>query len=485
MGQELLKILVDGINYKTTKPQKILVDFSSPNIAKELHVGHLRSTIIGDTTSKIFEFMGNEVLRINHIGDWGTQFGMLTASLFDTYPDFMEKKPNLGELTVFYKKSKEKFDSDEAFKKKSHENVVKLQSGDPKITEAWKYLCDLSRKEFQLIYDRLDIKIQEMGESFYNPFIPSTIKYLEDKGIIKIDKGAKVIFVPGQKTPLMAQKSDGGYSYDSTDLAAIRYRFLDIKCDRIIYITDIGQELHFKLIFGAAEMAGWHVPPKTRTDHMGFGLVLGEDGKRIKTREGKSERFMDLLDEAVVQASAQLAERKKEGSSIAGLSEEELKDSAERIGMASIKYFDLRQNRISNYPFSYKKMLDSKGDTALYLLYAYARLDSILRKAGIDQTKAQEIAKTTKINIAHEKERKLAIEILQFPEVLDLFTEELLPHKLCTLLYNIASYVGEFYENCKVIGTPEQDSRLMLIATSLKMMKCIFYLLGIEPLTKI
>jgi arginyl-tRNA synthetase len=485
MEEELAKILMNGISYKTVKPEKILVDFSSPNIAKELHVGHLRSTIIGDTTCKIFEFMGNEVLRVNHIGDWGTQFGMLTASLFDNYPDFMEKKPNLEELKLFYQKSKERFDSDEEFKKRSHENVVKLQSGDPKITEAWKYLCDLSRKEFQLIYDRLDIKIEEFGESFYNPFIPSTIKYLEDKGIIKMDKGAKVIFVPKQKTPLIAQKSDGGYSYDSTDLAAIRYRFLDLKCDRLIYVTDIGQELHFKLIFEAAKLAGWSVPPKTRTDHMGFGLILGEGGKKIKTREGKSEKLMDLLDEATTQESCQLIERKKESSVIASLSEEELKDSAERIGMASIKYFDLKQNRISNYSFSYKKMLDPKGDTALYLLYAYARLDSILRKVGIDQAKAQEMAKTNKIKITHEKERKLTIEILQFAEILDVFTEELLPHKLCTLIYNIASYVGEFYENCKVIGSPEQDSRLMLIAASLKMMKCIFNLLGIEPLSKI
>lgn len=481
----MTKILVDGISYKSPNPQKILVDFSSPNIAKELHVGHLRSTIIGDTVCRIFEFMGNEVLRINHIGDWGTQFGMLTASLFDSYPDFMEKKPNLGELKAFYQKSKEKFDTDEEFKKKSHENVVKLQSGDPKITEAWKYLCELSRKECQMIYDRLNIKIKEVGESFYNSFIPDTIKFLEERKIITIDKGAKVIFVPTQKTPLIAEKTDGGYSYDSTDLAAIRYRFLDLKCDRLIYVTDIGQELHFKLIFEAAKLAGWHVPPKTRADHIGFGLVLGEDGKKIKTREGKSEKLMDLLDEAVTQATIQLTERKKESTSIASLSEEEFKESAECIGMSSIKYFDLKQNRVSNYPFSYKKMLDPKGDTALYLLYAYARLDSILRKAGIDQVKAVDLAKTSKIKVAHEKERRLAFEILQFPEVLDAFTEELLPHKLCTLIYNIASYVGEFYENCKVIGTPEQDSRLMLIATSLKIMKCILNLLGIEPLSKI
>ena len=478
-------MLTDGIIYKTTEPRRVLVDFSSPNIAKELHVGHLRSTIIGDTTCKIFEFMGNEVYRINHVGDWGTQFGMLTASLYDSYPDFLEKKPNLGELKEFYQKSKERFDKDEEFKKTSHENVVKLQAGDPKITEAWKYLCELSRNEFQLIYDRLNIKLKEVGESFYNPFIPSTIAFLEEKGLVKIDKGAKVIFIPKQKIPLMVQKSDGGYSYDSTDMAAVRYRLIDLKCDRVIYVTDIGQQLHFVLIFEAAKMAGWHVAPKTRLDHVGFGLVLGEDGKKIKTREGKSEKFMDLLDEAVKQAYDQLLERKKESAAISLLSETELKESAERIGMASIKYFDLKQNRISNYPFSYKKMLDPKGDTALYLLYAYARLDSILRKAGLDLEKAQELAKTAAIKITHEKERKLAFEIIQFPDVLDLFCEELYPNKLCSLIYNIAAYVGEFYESCKVIGTPEQDSRLMLIAVSLKMMKCILNLLGIEPLSKI
>ncbi len=485
MENELMNILKNGVTYKAPAKQKILVDFSSPNIAKELHVGHLRSTIIGDATCRIFEFLGHEVLRINHVGDWGTQFGMLTAALFDAYPDFMEKKPNLGELKVFYQKAKERFDKDEDFKKRSHQNVVLLQGGDPKITAAWKYLCDLSRQEFQRIYDRLDIQIKEVGESFYNPFIPPTIKALEDKGIVKVDKGAKVIFVPKQKTPLIVQKSDGGYSYDSTDITAIWYRLTQLNCDRLIYVTDIGQQLHFTLVFEAAKMAGWHVPPKTRADHMGFGLVLGEDGKKIKTREGKSEKLMDLLDEAVDRAHEQLVARSKETASISTLSEAELKASAERIGMASIKYFDLKQNRVSNYPFSYEKMLDPKGDTALYLMYAYARLESILRKAGIDQPKLQELIAKSKITITHEKERKLVFKMMQFPEVIDGFLEDLLPNKLCELVHDIAVYVGEFYESCKVIGSPEQDSRLLLIAASLKMMKCILNLLGIEPLSKI
>eukprot|EP01022_Parablepharisma_sp_SALTPOND_P017954 TRINITY_DN2920_c0_g1_i1.p2 TRINITY_DN2920_c0_g1~~TRINITY_DN2920_c0_g1_i1.p2 ORF type:complete len:621 (-),score=87.04 TRINITY_DN2920_c0_g1_i1:56-1918(-) len=485
LEEELMKILKSGVSYQAPAKQRILVDFSSPNIAKELHVGHLRSTIIGDATCRIFEFLGHEVLRVNHVGDWGTQFGMLTAALFDAYPDFMEKKPNLGELKTFYQNAKERFDKDEEFKKKSHQNVVLLQSGDPKVTAAWKYLCDLSRQEFQRIYDRLDIKIKEVGESFYNPFIPPTIKMLEDKGIVKIDKGAKVIFIPKQKIPLIVQKSDGGYSYDSTDIAAIWYRITQLKCERLIYVTDIGQQLHFNLVFEAAKMAGWHTPPKTRTDHMGFGLVLGEGGKKIKTREGKSEKLMDLLDEATKKAYEQLVIRSKETASISGSTDAELKDSAERIGMASIKYFDLKQNRVSNYAFSYDKMLDPKGDTALYLLYAYARLESILRKAGADQAKLQELIEKSKIVIGHEKERKLAFEIMQFPDVIDGFVEDLYPNKLCALVYDIAVYVGEFYENCKVIGSPEQDSRILLIAASLKMMKCILNLLGIEPLSKI
>ena len=480
-----MKILANGVVYKSPVKQRILVDFSSPNIAKELHVGHLRSTIIGDAICRILEFLGHDVLRINHVGDWGTQFGMLTAALADSYPDFIEKKPNLGELKTFYQASKAKFDKDEDFKKRSHQNVVLLQSGDPKVTAAWNYLCDLSRQEFQKIYDRLDIKIKEMGESFYNPFIPSAVKMLEDMGIVKVDKGAKVIFIPKQKIPLIVTKSDGAYSYDSTDIAAIWYRITQLKCDRMIYVTDIGQQLHFTLVFEAAKLAGWHVPPKTRTDHMGFGLVLGEDGGKIKTREGKSEKLMDLLDEASNQAYNGLVERSKEIKSVTYSNDAEMKAAAERIGMACIKYFDLKQNRVSNYRFSYDKMLDPKGDTALYLMYAYARLESILRKAGLDPVKTQELVAKTKISITHEKERKLAFEIMQFPEVMETVIEDLFPNRLCALVYNISVYVGEFYENCKVIGSPEQDSRLLLIMASLKMMKCILNLLGIDPLSKI
>jgi len=485
LEEELMRILKEGVTYKAATKQKVLVDFSSPNIAKELHVGHLRSTIIGDATCNVLEFLGHEVLRTNHVGDWGTQFGMLTAALYDAYPDFMEKKPNLGELKTFYQAAKARFDKDEEFKKKSHENVVLLQSGDPKITTAWKYLCDLSRQEFQRIYDRLNIKIKEVGESFYNPFIPPTIKLLEDKGFVKVDKGAKIIQIPKQKTPLIVQKSDGGFSYDSTDIAAIWYRFTQLKCERLIYVTDIGQELHFHLVFEAAKMAGWHTPPKTRADHMGFGLVLGEEGKKIKTREGKSVMLMELLDEAVKQAYEQLVIRQKETQSITALSEAELKESAEKIGMASVKYFDLKQNRVSNYAFSFKRMLDPKGDTALYLLYAYARQESILRKAGIDPAKLTDLITKTKISLTHEKERKLAFEIMSFPEIIDGFLEDLFPNKLCAMVYNIAVAFGEFYENCKVIGSPEQDSRLLLIAANLKMMKCLLNLLGIEPLQRI
>jgi arginyl-tRNA synthetase len=314
LQQELMKILQNPIIYKNQQKEKILIDFSSPNIAKELHVGHLRSTIIGDCACRIFEFLGQEVLRTNHVGDWGTQFGMLTAALYEKYPDFLEKKPNLGELKTFYQDSKKKFDEDENFKKKSRDNVVLLQSGDPKITEAWRYICDISRKDFQQIYDRLDIKIKEVGESFYNPLIKPAIEQLEKKGLVILDKGAKIIRIPKQKMPLIVVKSDGGFNYDSTDIAAINYRLNELKCDRLIYVTDIGQQLHFNLIFEAAKMAGWHIPPKTKTYHMGFGLVLGDKGKKIATRSGSSEKLMDLLDEAVKQAFEHMQERKKEAA---------------------------------------------------------------------------------------------------------------------------------------------------------------------------
>lgn len=367
--------------------------------------------------------------------------------------------------------------------------MVLLQGGDPKVVQAWQYLCDLSRVEFEKIYKRLNITIKEVGESFYNPLIKPTIQKLEECKLVEVSDGAKIIRCKGKKAPLIIQKKDGGYNYDSTDMAAINYRLNELKCDRLVYITDVGQQTHFEMVFDAATRAGWLNPKVHRVSHMGFGLVLGEGGKKIKTRSGDADKLMDLLDEATHQAEEQLVARNKElAGTEAGahaLAGPELKEAAEKIGMASIKYFDLKQNRVSNYTFSYERMLDPKGDTALYLLYAYARMSSILKKVGLDAAKTQELIGKAKITLTHPKERSLAFEILKFPDTIDAFSEELAPNKLCDLVHEIAVNVGEFYENCKVIGQAEQDSRLLLIEVSLRMMKTIMSLLGIEPLSKL
>ena len=309
------------------KKQRVLVDFSSPNIAKNMHVGHLRSTIQGDSICRIFEFLGYDVERVNHVGDWGTQFGMLIAELDDTFPDFINQQPEVSDLAEFYQRSKKRFDTEEDFKARAHKNVVKLQSGDEHCTQGWKMLCDLSRLEFQKIYDRLNIELKEVGESFYNPMLRGMIDELLERKIAVENDGAICIFVPKNKVPLIIQKSDGGFNYDTTDMAALRYRVNERKADRVIYVTDIGQEFHFKLVFLGGEVAGYYDPKKTKLDHMPFGMVLqeseaeGADGKvekkveKIKTREGKSVKLIELLDEAKNRALKMFEERLQEEGS--------------------------------------------------------------------------------------------------------------------------------------------------------------------------
>lgn len=257
--------------------QRVLVDFSSPNIAKNMHVGHLRSTIQGDSVCRIFEMLGYKVDRVNHVGDWGTQFGMLIAELDDNFPDFVNNQPNISDLQTFYQAAKKRFDADEEFKARAHANVVKLQGGDEHCIQGWKILCELSRIEFQKIYNRLDITLEEVGESFYNKFLPGIVEELIENKVAQEDKGAICVFVPKQKTPLIIRKSDGGFNYDTTDLAALRYRAQELKASRVIYVTDIGQELHFKLVFAGGEKAGFVNPKETKLDHMVFGMVCSEE----------------------------------------------------------------------------------------------------------------------------------------------------------------------------------------------------------------
>ncbi|OII78294.1 arginyl-tRNA synthetase family protein [Cryptosporidium andersoni] len=475
------------------KKPKVLVDFSSPNIAKEMHVGHLRSTIIGDTICRIFEYLGYEVLRINHVGDWGTQFGMLIEYLKEQYPDYTANIPEISDLQEFYRSAKKKFDQDPEFKLRSQKSVVKLQGGDPTARAAWKKICEISRTEFQKVYDRLNIHIEEYGESFYNDLIPEVILKMKEKGIIQLDDGAQCIFTSINNIPLMAVKSDGGYGYDSTDLAAIYYRLKEIRADWVIYITDSGQEEHFLKIFEAAKIMEWHNPPKTRLDFVGFGVIQGEDGKKFKTRSGDTVKLVELLDEAVTRAYNELINRRLQNAKVNENTEyedDDLKEMAKKIGYAAVKYFDMKQNRLTNYKFSFDRMLDPKGNTAVYLLYAYARICAIFRRSGLnlDNKSDIEILSSYSINIQQSEERLIALKIIRFPEVFDGIIVDLHINRLTEYCYELCELVAQFYTSCRILDCNDSEirqSRLALCFIIKKVLLVTLNLLGIEPLEKI
>lgn len=461
--------------------QRIIVEFSSPNIAKELHVGHLRSTIIGDCLARVFEFLGHDVLRLNHIGDWGTQFGMLITYMREHVPEVLEgkKQTDLVSLMQWYRASKKCFDEDPEFKKRSQLQVVKLQGGDEVALASWTMICDISRKAFQEIYQLLDVKITERGESFYNPFLASTVADLEKRGMVTISDGAKCIYLEGfvgrddTPLPMIIQKSDGGYNYDTTDMAAIRHRIEVEKADRIIIVTDAGQSLHFQMVFKAAEKAGYLDPKKVRVDHVPFGVVLGADGTKFKTRSGDTEKLADLLYEAVKQAKVILHERLPE------LSEKELTHTAEVLGIDAVKYADLSSHRIKDYMFSYDRMLRFEGNTAAFLLYAYVRIQSIKRKVG------KEIASLkSRIVLEHPSEIDLALHLRRFGEILESVAEELLPNRLAEYLYTLAEKFHAFFRDCRVEGTPEEDSRLLLCEAAGRILHQGLQILGLKTLEK-
>jgi len=472
-----------------------VVDFSSPNIAKEMHVGHLRSTIIGEAVCRILEFVGYHVHRTNHVGDWGTQFGMLIQYLKEEYPEVATSSddaqlPNITDLTVFYKNAKQRFDDSPDFKKTAQTNVVALQSGDAECLKIWKMLCDVSRQEFQKVYTRLDVTLEEKGESFYNDRIPPVIEEFNAAGLVSIEEGgAKCVFVDGMTVPVMLQKSDGGFGYDSTDMAALKYRLQEVHALRIIVITDFSQADHFKLCFGAARKIGWVNDKKHRLDHIGFGTVMGEDGKRFKTRSGDTVRLVDLLDEAVQRMEDNLKGRIEEGK--ANITMEEVHEVAEAIGYGAVKYFDLRRNPTSNYKFSYDQMLDTKGNTAVYLLYARVRLESICAKAkaehGVD---VEELVKAcaageSLMAVEHESERNLVLNLHLFADMMETTLEDLLPYHICEYVYNVSIAASDFVTQCKVLGSPEMKSRLLLCHATIVAMHQCFDLLGIRHVKRI
>mmetsp|Transcript_8331 Transcript_8331/g.13990 ORF Transcript_8331/g.13990 Transcript_8331/m.13990 type:complete len:641 (-) Transcript_8331:266-2188(-) len=485
-------LIVDGVLPPPAEKKEVVVDFSSPNVAKEMHVGHLRSTIIGDTICRLLEFCGHHVHRVNHVGDWGTQFGMLIGHLKNVFPDYATKPPPIADLQQFYRDAKKAFDDSEDFKKVAHEEVVRLQGGDGASRFAWRAICEVSRREFEKIYSRLEVSLHEVGESYYNEYIPAVVNHLEEIGLVSVSGGAKVIFPPNTKheNPLMVVKSDGGYGYDSTDMAAIWYRLFELKADWLVYVTDAGQGPHFELIFEAARAAGW--VGAQRLDHTPFGMVCGEDGKKYKTRSGDVVRLVDLLDEAVERMYQGMKERAAEAlaqsseggkANVASMSDEQMREAARVLGYGAVKYADLKGNRVSDYRFSYDRMLDPKGNTAVYLLYAGARISSVLRNAPV--TPDELLARGAPLVLSNEHELELARAMLRFPEVLEEAVHTLLPNTLCEYVYNLCVTFSKFWNNCKVIGVPEQDSRILIIAGLERVMRKSFELLGLGYLERI
>lgn len=465
------------------KKQKIIVEFSSPNIAKELHVGHLRSTIIGDAIARLFEFLGHDVLRLNHIGDWGTQFGMLIAYMQEAVPEVLrgDVQTDLIELMHWYKESKKRFDEDLEFKKRAQLQVVELQSGNPEARAAWQTICEISRKAFNEIYALLDVHLNERGESFYNPYLKELVDELDKKGLITISNGAKCIFLEGFESregaplPMIVQKSDGGYNYDTTDMAAMRHRIEVEKADRIIILTDAGQSLHFAMLAKASEKAGYLNPENVRFDHVPFGVVLGPDGKKFKTRSGQTEKLIDLLLEAVTHAKKILKER------LPNLTESELNHSAQILGIDAVKYADLSSHRIKDYLFSYERMLKLDGNTAAFLLYAYVRIQGIKRKVG---KAISDVMQRAKVVLEHESEIALALHLRQFGEILDAMSKDLLPNRLCDYLYELAEKFHAFFRDCRVEGVPQEESRLLLCEAASRILEKGLHLLGLKTLDR-
>ena len=501
LGVPLAGAAAAGIQAPPPPAKPVIVDFSSPNIAKEMHVGHLRSTIIGDCLARVLAFRGHAVLRLNHVGDWGTQFGMLITHLKQVAPEALTTADavDLGDLVAFYRQAKQRFDEDEAFQTTAREEVVKLQGGDPVSLKAWGMLCDQSRREFQKIYDRLDIRLSERGESFYNPYLAAVVADLEATDLLVTDDGARCVFLEGvsgkegKPLPVIVQKSDGGFNYATTDLAAIRYRFAAAPAGdgarRVIYVTDAGQASHFAGVFQVARRAGW-IPDDGRLEHVPFGLVQGEDGKKLKTRAGDTVRLKDLLDEAVDRADADLRRRLAEE----GRHEDEafIRHVATTVGLAAVKYADLSQNRTTNYQFSFDRMLALQGNTAPYLLYAVVRIAGIARKgveaAGADALGSDpgEYGGDAALVFSEPQEWALVRHLLGFDAVIAEVEEELLPNRLCTYLFELSQVFNRFYDHVPVLKAPPEAraSRLALCRLTADTLKLGLGLLGIPTLER-
>jgi arginyl-tRNA synthetase len=470
---------------RASRSLSIVIDYSCPNVAKEMHVGHLRSTIIGDALARILSFQGHRVTRQNHLGDWGTQFGMLIEYMLQCGAANSSDDWTVSDLNELYQTAKREFDRDEQFADRARRRVVDLQSHDPETIALWRVLVEESYRHFAEIYQRLGVLLQPddvRGESFYNDRLPGLVEDLSRAGLLKRSEEADVVFLPGhvkrggEPLPLIVRKSDGGFLYASTDLAAIRYRVEELAADRIIYVTDARQAQHFAMVFDTARLAGW-ASADMRLDHARFGAILGPDRKPFKTREGGVIRLVDVLDEAERRAFDIVSQKS------ASLSEEDRTGIARAVGIGALKYADLSNDLIKDYVFDWDRMLSFEGNTAPYLQNAHVRIRSIFRKAGVEP------GAVPPGSVAAEApaERALALRLLQFPGTIALVGDSLQPHHLCTYLFELASEFHRFFEQCPVLRAPEPDlreSRLRLCGLVAGTLATGLRLLGIEPIGK-
>lgn len=466
------------------KKETIVADYSSPNVAKEMHVGHLRSTIIGDSVVRTLEFLGHNVIRANHVGDWGTQFGMLIAYL-EKMENEHASEMELSDLEAFYRAAKEHYDNDSAFAEKARGYVVKLQSGDEYCRTMWKKLVDITMQQNQHNYDRLNVTLSQkdvMGESLYNPMLPDIVADLVSKKLAVEDDGALVVYLDefknkdGDPMGVIVQKKDGGFLYTTTDIAAAKYRYETLKADRALVFSDTRQSQHMQQAWLITRKAGY-VPAHFQLEHKNFGMMLGKDGKPFKTRSGGTVKLADLLDEAVERAEKLINEKST------ALSPEEKAAVVEAVAIGSVKYADLSKNRTTDYVFDWDNMLSFEGNTAPYMQYAYTRIRSIFSKANL----TTEQLNSAEIKLIDEKERALAIKLLQFEEAIQQVAKEGSPHILCAYLYELAGVFSSFYEHCPILNNEEESiklSRLKLALLTEKTLKQGLDLLGIKTVEK-
>lgn len=476
-------LVLPRLGVSSVTPETVVIDYSAPNVAKEMHVGHVRSTIIGDAAVRTLEFLGHHVIRANHVGDWGTQFGMLIA--------YLEKQQNehhediaLADLEAFYREAKRTYDEDEAFAEIARGYVVKLQGGDEYCRTMWKKLVDITMSQNQKVYDRLNVTLTRkdvMGESLYNDMLPGIVADLKEKGLAVISEGATVVFLDefknkeGDPMGVIVQKKDGGYLYTTTDIACAKYRYETLHADRVLYYIDSRQHQHLQQAWTIVRKAGY-VPESVPLEHHAFGMMLGKDGRPFKTRTGGTIKLADLLDEAVERALALVSEKNPDMTPL------ELQDLAEVVGIGAVKYADLSKSRTTDYVFDWDNMLAFEGNTAPYMQYAYTRVLSVFRKAGIDADSLQ-----GEIVLTEEREAQLATRLLQFEEVITQVARDGTPHVMCAYLYDLAGQFSGFYEHCPILSAEDEqvrNSRLQLAALTAKTLKQGLDTLGIKTVER-